>query len=54
MAPNEMFVFKGCDSKQGEPGFTGYAGAHIAFVLPDSEDKPMRENIEAHCLCFWD
>lgn len=23
MKPNEMFLFKGCDSRQGEPSFTG-------------------------------
>lgn len=53
MNPNEMFVFKGADSRQGEPGFTGYTGAHTAFILPDSEDKPPRESIEARFLCFW-
>lgn len=54
MKPNEMFLFKGCDSRQGEPGFTGYAGAHTAIVLPDSQDKPPRESIEARFFCLWE
>lgn len=54
MKPNEMFLFKGCDSRQGETGFTGYAGAHTAIVLPDSQDQPPRESIEARFFCFWD
>lgn len=54
MKPNEMFLFKGCDSRQGEPGFTGYAGAHTAIVLPDSQDQPPRESIEARFFCLWE
>ncbi|KAG8167019.1 hypothetical protein KVR01_002708 [Diaporthe batatas] len=54
MNPNEMFLFKGCDSRQGEPGFTGYAGAHTAFALPDSQDQPPRESIEARFFCLWE
>jgi hypothetical protein len=54
MKPNEMFLFKGCDIRQGEPGFTGYAGAHTAIVLPDSQDQPPRESIEARFFCLWE
>lgn len=54
MAPTEMYVFMGFDSRFGEPGYTGYTGAHTAFALPDEEGKPPRENVEARFLCYWD
>lgn len=53
MTPEQMFLFKGCDSRQGQPGFTGYAGAHTAITVPDSNEKSFRESIEARFLCFW-
>lgn len=53
MTPEQMFLFKGCDSRQGQPGFTGYAGAHTAITVPDSDGKSFRESIEARFLCFW-
>lgn len=55
MHPNEMYIFKGCDSKQARDSkWRGYVGPHTAFALPDSEDKPPRESVEARFICFWD
>lgn len=54
MKPNEIFVFKGGDSRMGEPGLTGYTGAHTSFILPGSEDKPPRESIESRFIAFWE
>lgn len=54
MTPDEMFVFKGCDSRMGEPGLTAYTGAHVSVVLPDSADKPPRESIENRFIAFWE
>ncbi|KAJ4416977.1 hypothetical protein N0V82_006426 [Gnomoniopsis sp. IMI 355080] len=55
MQPSEMYIFKGCDSKHARDlKWRGYAGPHAAFALPDSEDKPPRESLEARFICFWD
>ncbi|PPJ53265.1 hypothetical protein CBER1_11810 [Cercospora berteroae] len=50
MTPDQMILFKGCDSRQD---ITGRSGAHTAITLPNSEGKPPRESIEARFLCFW-
>lgn len=54
MTPEEIFVFKGGDSRMGEPGLTGYTGAHTSVILPDSADAPPRESIEQRLIALWE
>lgn len=51
MMPDEIVVFKGYDSDQGQPG---WRCPHTAFKLPDSEDEVPRKSIEARIVCFWE
>lgn len=45
-----MNGFKRRNNKFGQLEFNGYSEAHIAFIVPKSDDKPERESFEAWFL----
>jgi hypothetical protein len=51
MEPDEIVVFKGYDTDQRRPG---WRCPHTAFKLPNSDQEPSRESIEARIVCFWE
>lgn len=50
MTPDEIVVFKGYDTDQSK---LGWRCPHTAIKLPDVDNEPPRESIEARIVCFW-